>query len=210
MEAFETFEHAGVTVELHQDIDAGDPFEQFEQLAELIWTDREHAYKNVNGQVSIDHEHYLDPDRFVSTAHMQRYLTLMERYLVAVPFYLADYGSSGYQASIRDTDDERISGFLVVSEANREKVGAPLEGLEDNALGDWRQWKAWVEGDVYAYIVEPGRRDSDSCGGFYGELEYVRQEAREAAEHIAAERARLRALPWLPTFGNPIRKAVTS
>jgi hypothetical protein len=205
MEAFETFEHAGVTVEIHQDYDAGNPFEQFEQLAELVWTEREHANRNVNGRVELDHEHYLDPDRFSSTAHMQRYLTLMEGYLVAVPFHLADYGSSGHSATVRDeyADMNRVSGFLVVSEKNREKVGAPLDGLEENAMSDWREWKAWVEGNVFGYVVKAGA-DHDSVWGFYGDLDYVRKEAKEVAEGMASERRRLRSLPWLPTFGNPI------
>lgn len=213
MEPVETFEHDGVTVEIHQDYDAGDPFEQYDQLAELVWTEREHAYKNVNGHVSIDHEHYLDPDRFTSVAHMQRYLTLMERYLIAIPFRLIDYGSNGYRAMLTDETDERTSGFVVVSEANREKVGAPMEGLRDNALGDWRMWKAWVEGDVYYFHAGRGWPESECIGGFYGadhEQSGLMEEAKSIAEGIADERARQRALPWLPTFGNPIRKAATT
>src|SRR5574341_58288 len=207
MEAFETFEHAGCRVAIYQDC-AGDPFEQFEQLGELVWTEREHAYKNVGGHVSIDYEHYLNPDRFMSVAHMQRYLTLMERYLVAIPFQLSDYGSGGYRAQVRGADDDmnRVSGFLVVSEANREKVGAPLEGLADNAMNDWRMWKAWVEGEVYGYIVKTSD-ETDSCWGYYGDLDYVRKETREEADRLGADWREARALPWLPTFGNPILPA---
>ena len=195
---FETFEHAGIPVEIVQDTDAGDPFEQFEQLAEIVWTDREHASSR---------EQFRDPDYFRDVAHMQRYLTLMDGYLVAVPFRLVDYGSGGNRATLyRDAYPERVSGFLVVSEAQREKVGASREGLEENALHDWNQWRAWVEGDVYGYVVASGAEDSESVFGFYGDLEYVRKEARETAEDVAAERARLRALPWLPTFGNPIMR----
>lgn len=205
MEAFETFEHAGAKVAIYQDDAAGDPFEQFDQLGELVWTEREHAHKNVNGQVSLDHEHYLDPDRFTSTAHMQRYLTLMERYLVAIPFQLIDYGSGGYRAQTRDADADmnRVSGFLVVTEKTREKVGAPLEGLAENAMGDFRQWKAWVEGEVFGYVVKTSD-ETESCWGYYGELDYVRKEACEEAERLGAEWREARALPWLPTFGNPI------
>lgn len=210
MEAFETFEHAGTKVSIYQDYDAGDPFEQFDQLAELMWTDREHAYKNVGGRVSIDYDHFLDPERFTSAAHMQRYLTLMERYLVAIPFQLVDYGSNGYQAHVlAEPDDARISGFLVVSEANREKVGAPLEGIAENAMHDFNQWKAWVEGDVYGYVVKTSD-ERESCWGFYGDLDYVRKEAREEAERLGAEWKQARALPWLPTWGKPIAKAVTT
>lgn len=212
MEPFEIFEHAGVTIEIHQDTDAQDPFEVYDQLAELVWTDREYAWKTgAGGRVELDYEHYLDPDRFTSTAHAKRYLTLMERYLVAVPFKLNDYGSSGYQASILDehADLDRVSGFLVVTEKRRELVGAPMEGLEANALNDWKEWKAWVQGDVYGYVLKAGT-DTDSVWGFYGDLDYVRKEARAEAEGMAAERARLRALPWLPTFDNPILTGVTT
>lgn len=194
MEAFETFEHEGVTVSLYYDEHAEDPFETHDQLAELVWTERDRAYKNVGGHVSIDHAHYLDTDDFSSVEHAQRYLTLMRRYLVAVPFRVVDYGSGGVRASlVRDpwTDEDltRISGFVVVSEANREMTGAPLEGLEENALLDWKEWKAWAEGEVFGYVAalpDADEDEQDSCWGFYGDLEYVRKEAREAAEAIAS------------------------
>jgi hypothetical protein len=186
MEPFETFEHAGLTVELHQDTDAGDPFEEMDQAAELVWLNREQAYKNVNGHVSLDHDHYLDPDRLTSVAHGARYLTLMRGYLVAIPFEFYDYGSGGYRTSLVSIDSDRAAGFVCVSPKGIEVTGAP-DPLEA-AKQDFEVWRAWVEGEVSGYVVENAEGEVlDSCWGFYGELDYVRKEAKEAAEYEAHE-----------------------
>lgn len=191
MDAFETYEHKGVSVSFYYDETAGDPFEQFDQLAAIVWTDEDRARVNRNGRVSVDYSRYLDMDRFSSLAHAERYLTLMRRYLLAIPFAVIDYGSGGVRAELirepYDDRDERIlSGFLVVSEENREKVGAPMEGLRENALADWKVWKAWAQGEVYGYTAQLDD-EFDSCFGFYEgqDLTYLREAANEAADAIA-------------------------
>lgn len=209
MEPFETFEHDGLTVELHYDETAGDPFEEMDQAAELVWLDREQAYKNVGGKVSVDWGHYLDPDPLVSVAHGARYLTMMRGYLVALPFTYTDYGSGGVRASLVDPSYDLAAGYVCVHPRGIELTGAPDPA--EAARQDFEVWRAWVEGECCGYVVRAANGEVlDSCWGYYGEVDYVREEAKRSAGAIAKERREQRALPWLPTFGNPVRKAVTT
>jgi len=97
----------------------------------------------------------------------------------------------------------------VISRERAELEGMPVSSpdpetptLERLARAEFEEFAAYVAGETFGYIVGGESSDPvDSCFGFYG-LEYCRESARESAEYAAGERARLRALPWLPTFGN--------
>jgi hypothetical protein len=191
----ETETIAGVEIEYHYDWHAGNPFKEFDQAAELVALSPEFGR-------GYDCAETIDGDRFTSIRHAQRYLTLMRGYLVALPFRFDDYGSSGSQARLVDIDSDRAAGFVCVSPRGVEVTGCP--NPEEAARQDFETFRAWVEGDVYGFIVAPGRPETESCFGYYGELDYAKLEARIEAQDIATERARLRALPWLPTFGKPI------
>jgi hypothetical protein len=175
MEPFETFEHCGLRVELHYDTDAGNPFTEFDQAAEL---------RDGTGDGWGE---AIDLDAFTSTAHAARYLTLFGGCLVAIPYRLHDYGSGGYQARLTDTDDERVSGFVVVTPAGIELTGAP--DPDEAARQDFETFRQWVEGEVYGYVVRT--RDGevlDSLWRIYDdEHNYLRASARESAEHEAHE-----------------------
>jgi hypothetical protein len=176
-EPFETFDHCGLTVEIHYDDSAGNPFETFDQAAELRDGTREGWGEPI------------DLDAFTSTAHAARYLTLFGGCLVAIPYRLHDYGSGGYRACLTGTDDERVSGFVVVTPAGIETTGAP--DPEEAARQDFETFRQWIDGEVFGYVVRS--RDGevlDSCWGFYGDPDGddgVKDEARRAAEHEAHE-----------------------
>lgn len=204
----ETYEHEGVSVRIVQDPHGQDPFEAFDQAAHLVWFDRADWPRHAAGTETID------ADRFVSVAHAQRYLTMFGDKLIALPFRLDDYGSSGTSAYLVDADSDRAAGFVCVSQAGVDLTGCP--DPEQAARQDFATWAAWISGEVYAFIVAEGTPDEESCWGFYGDTEddptgiaYVKEEANAVAHEIAEERARLRALPWLPTFGNPIQTAAS-
>lgn len=203
MEPYETFEHEGMTIELpHYDTDMESPFSAYDQAASLYW----------NGSTQ-DAKHYgaepIDLDRFTSTAHAARYLTLMERCLVAIPFRIDEYGANGSRAYLTDTDDERAHGFVVVTPEGMETTGAP-DALEA-AKQDFATFAHWVAGEVSGFVVKDAAGNVlDSCWGFIGdpdEDDGVKDAAKSEAAFWAEQYREARAHPWLPTFGNPIQPA---
>lgn len=91
------------------------------------------------------------------------------------------------------------------SEAWRKSLGFTNQEQEDKyAKPEMAEYKAWIEGDCYSYVVEkqvewmateydaetfPTKTTwevVDSCGGYYGE-EYAREAALEAFESEAGE-----------------------
>lgn len=174
----ETFTHEGVRCEIHADEHADNPYQTFEQASGLVFgypLAREYDWSTER----------IDFDLFVSVAHAARYLTLVSRFLVAIPFRVDDYGSGGIRVYLTDTDDGRVAGFVVVSQAHIDATGA-LDP-EDAARQDFETFRQWVEGEVYGYVVAPGTASEESCWGFYGAIEYVREEAGDNAEYVAEQ-----------------------
>ena len=48
--------------------------------------------------------------------------------------------------------------------------------------GEVEEYDQYLTGQVYGYVVEAEDGEEDSCWGFFGEIEYVRGEARSSAE----------------------------
>ena len=208
MYTVEEYEHAGIPVRIVHDEDAENPYYAFDQASELLYSgDYDFKCKPVPAFGSW----YRDEP---SSAIMARWLTLFGGYALAIPWHLADYGSNGLQVWLHDPDDDPASGFVVMTQATINKEwGGEREKAEACARAEFETFCNYVEQDVYGFIVAEGTEDEDPCFGFYGSLDghysgrevpYVMQEANAVAECIAEERARLRSLPWLPTFGSPI------
>src|SRR5574337_684291 len=145
MEAFETFEHWGVKVELFADDDAGDPFENFDQASRLVWRDSAAAREQYRDVETVNDER--------ENAVTQRWLTLFDGEAVALPFQYRDWGSSGQRAWICDVED--CDGFVCVS---REKMleewpdGGTIDGEQLTSVGmaercardEFETWAAWL------------------------------------------------------------------
>ncbi len=161
---------------------------------------------------------------------LHRYLLTAVGYVAAVPFSFSDYGSGGAVLSPGDpgeTHDYGMAGFIVTTADRVEELGAPRGDEERQLRGELRDWAAFVAGEVVGYVVKDTDGEVvDSCWGFYPEhftpeereqygrpatddgLEYVRQEARDAAESERderIERAERRQLGWaLARVGSPV------
>lgn len=220
-EPFETFEHAGFTIELHPDWDNPPAPSDWDNLGELVsfsplW--REYAYGK-DGQTPGRESTSQEDAAFERGGWrlLERYLLSACGYVCAIPFRFDDYGSGG--CSIRETsDDDRMAGFLVTTADRVEELGAPRGDVERQLRGELAEWGQYAAGEVVGYVVRETVQTSsganvgrvvDSCWGFYPEhfntgpvgdgLEYVRTEARAAAENEAAdrvERARLASFGW--------------
>lgn len=201
MNTAEKYEHAGIPVRIVVDEWAENPYVANDQASEILYSG-DYDFKT-EPVPKLGAWYREDP----SSAVMCRWLTLFGGYVLAIPFYLADYGSGGLRAWLHEPNDEPASGYLVLSKEayDREFTGMPLSGdaeftAEKTCRAEFETFCQYLEGDVYGFIVAEDSDDEDSCWSFYG-LEYCQEAANESAEWIAGERARLRALPWLPTFG---------
>jgi hypothetical protein len=184
MEPAETFEHKRLTVKLYYDSDAGNPREEWDHIGTMVafsplW--REYHF--------ADRESTSEEDSAQDRGILARWLSFTKG-AVMVPFYFADYGSSGQR--IYETHEENASGFFY---ADRDTVvreyGNDSPESRELALtllrAELREMSQWVEGDVWGYVIETPKGFTDSLWGLFG-FEYAKQEAIEAADYIA-ERA---------------------
>lgn len=193
MEAFETFTHAGLTVEIWQDEDPMSPLE-WDNLSEVV------AFGSLSREYRkgsmYDRETTTTEDDAQARGILARYLRM--RGDEALFFQVADYGSGGTRV-LEDDDDNSPSGFLLVS---REKIvseyGADTaehrETVRRCMAGELATLDQYANGEVYGVVVldEHGEH-LDSLWGIYDgkawrDDSYLRTEAREMAEHAASAR----------------------
>lgn len=186
------FEHVGIPIKIIYDPHADDPRHNRDSIAVYVWgPDYSHlAEKNHDEFINLDHYDFREATQWTPVAKAARWLTLMDYHAIAVPFRIEDYGSNGSQAYLSDLDDDRCSGFVCIPrKAVTEELTAwpewdPMEYIK----ADFGEFAAWIENEVYGWVAADGEDDEESCWGYYGDLEYARNEAKEAAEHIAKER----------------------
>lgn len=66
----------------------------------------------------------------------------------------------------------------------RRERKTPAQWAERCMLAALKEVRAWIEGDVYGFVVTRKGKEIDSCWGYYGDLGYVIGEAKAAAEHL--------------------------
>lgn len=196
----ETYEHHGVTVEIETDDDrAGSP-RDWDNVSRLYcWDDR------MSGVVSEgENDEMFGPGDHNGLADAIEHL-IAQGAVVILPLYLLDH--SGYSISsgpnIIELDDEgryracRSEGRFAGDSAgwDTSMVGFAWAKGDTDSPDPLAACEAEIEtldqyftGDVYGYIVDPDG-EGESCWGFYG-LECVKEEANDAAEHVAHQRER--------------------
>ncbi len=202
MEPFETFEHAGFTVELHQDYDSGGPGE-WDNLGTLFSFSQGNELQGFGDRSDSVGQSFEAQERD-RPGFTIRYLRACGYH--AVLFQYQDYGSSGARILALDDDgDDRATGYIACS-FERMRAEGPVDGDWRRALvGELGNWDAWVEGTVVGVVVRDDRGEVvDSVWGFYPDdegdgLEYARSEGRSWAESerdSRLARAEARQLGW--------------
>jgi len=161
--AYETFEHAGFRVSIHQDEDASAPENGNNDLF-LVTTRNRHFVVQRKG---------FELDSIRDGEHKKDYH--------ALPLFA--YIHSGVALSLwrggqfSDPWDSGQIGYVLV------KKRQGFRNIRKAAESLMSEWNQYLSGDVWGYIVEDADGNNvDSCWGFYG-LEYVQKEARESAEY---------------------------
>lgn len=216
MEALESFEHAGCTILLYPDWDAMPPSD-WDTLGTLYrvsgdsYTCMEDAGYNVREIMERR-----------GVRGMLRYLSLFEG-VTALPVDVLDYGSSGVLIREAHERDDDCSAYLGTTKKRADELGVPHDKILEGLRAELEQWRAYFEGNVVGYVVLAGTLPTwamsekmqeaylrqletvDSCWGFYPEstgdgFDYVREEARYAAEWEANQREHAASL-GIPTIG---------
>lgn len=222
VEAFETFEHAGLKVELHYD-DAPehqDPREYDNVGTMVCWHDRatlgdeQLDRHTMTFEVPCDRcngEGWREIGRWnVDCAkcggqgevdvHPVEHFKRTRGARVVLPLYLYEHGGMTMRTTaFGDPWDSGQVGFIFDTPKGLHDCWGPDatdEQITEVLKGEVELYDTWLRGEVYGYIVTgpdgedipellPTGTPDFSCWGYLGELDYVRSEARRAADECA-------------------------
>lgn len=233
MSIAEKYDHEGIPVEIHYDEEGGeyaDP-RQGDNLTTMVCWHPDYVlgdeqFCNPDGRGALDRDRHGAvrnyAGEFRSMEHLRRYIGIMRQGVCILPLSIYDHsGISMYVGGRHDFpfdtagwDTTHVGFIYTTHERITELCGEGEEyhsgeWIEKQVRQDVETYNLYLTGQVYGYVVAPGAEDAESCWGFLGD-EGVKEEANAVAASIAEARREARAHPWLPTFGNPIRKAMTA
>jgi len=193
----ETIEHKGYKITVHNDEDAINPREDFDNFGRMICF---HKRYDLGDKHTEDHE--LDPMEF--KAWIEKHTG---KDVVSLPLYLFDHGGitmSTSDSQFRACDshgwDWGLVGWIYVTKENIRKeyskkrcskstVAKALELLR----GEVKTYDDYITGRVYGYNIykaddEDNEESLDSCWGFFGEYnDYMVPEAKSIIDHWIEE-----------------------
>jgi len=186
----ESFEHKGITVEIHADENPQSPRE-WETMGTMVCFHRRNS-------LGDDNHGYKSQD-FNNFAELLKQIIKDHRPAAIVPLYLFDH--SGITISSKPERFRRWDshgwdwgqvGFVYVS---REKALSEYGGEQITPfikeqtlsvlLAEIETYDQYLRGEVYGYVIKDADGEHlDSCWGYYG-IEECREEAKAAADCIA-------------------------
>lgn len=177
---------------MHYDTDPMSPAE-WDTLGTMYACKRDAEYQGFRPH-SETHGQALEALERRGVACMIRYLRLCYG-VTAVPFDIYDHGT----VTIREASegDDNCSGYIAADAESIEMTGVLPEDVTKGLQSELGEWRALFDGEVVGYVVTCEGTHIDSCWGFYPDkstpedrdgLEYVREQAREAAQSEQAER----------------------
>jgi hypothetical protein len=189
----DTFEHAGLTVEIHYDDSPESPREWSNVGHMVCW----HRRTNL-GDETIRTEDYANMDALLDSFRDQGARVIL-------PLWLYEHGGMSMRVgdgnAFSDEWDSGLVGFIYdTPEGVKECIGddATEEQIKACLVQEVETYDEFLQGMVYGYEVKDVEGEVlDACWGYYGS-DHVRQSAREAAEGEAAniERERVEAKYW--------------
>ena len=193
MDAIETYEHAGLTIEIHVDECPESPRE-WDNAGKLVIYSRYGANHMEVNELDMtfrpeDYPGWDELENDVLKFYPGAELLPVYRYVHSA----VAYNTTGFSCP---WDSGRVGFILMTKETMLEEWGKKIvtqrvRGMARKCMaGEVETYSQWANGEVYGYIIKDENGEDlvggfyDSCWGFYGE-EYVKQEAESAAESIA-------------------------
>jgi hypothetical protein len=181
MDAIQSFKHKGYTVEIHQDEDPLNPRTEFDNL----------------GTMTGFHRNYTIGDKhsFKSPTEVEAHIKATKA--VCLPVYLFDHSG----LTVRTTpfscpwDSGQVGYIFIEREKILKEYGAKRltsalrKKVEEILRSEVETFDQYLTGAVYGYVVKKNDKTEESCWGFFGDIEYVLQEAKDMAEGLAREAA---------------------
>ncbi|MGH9391383.1 MAG: hypothetical protein ACRD1Z_17390, partial [Vicinamibacteria bacterium] len=177
--ALETEKVGRYTVEIHTDPDAESPRE-WSNIGKMICFHKRYT---------LGDKHDFKHDDFSGWAELEKHLREKEGAVLVLPLYLFDHsGITMRTEPFGDPWDSGQVGLIYATEAAileaflKKKLGSRvLELARKNLIGEVKDYDDFLTGQVYGYIIkDENGEDVDSCWGFFGGIEYCREEARAA------------------------------
>ena len=199
----EEFEHAGMTCEIHWEEDNSfcDPRE-WENLGTMVcWHPDyylgDYQFTNPDGRGAVKDRFHRDD--FDSMDVLARYLTMFEGAVGLLPLSL--YEHSGitmfvghrYPFDSQGWDTTTVGFIYTTADRILEMCGEDFiysdpTWIEKQLRAEVEVYDSWLRGEVYWWCVkDPEGEFMDSCGGYVGDIDYVKKEAMESAEALAKD-----------------------
>ena len=190
MDAIETYEHAGLTIEIHVDEYSESPRE-WDNAGKLVIYSRYGVEVDELDRTfrTDDYSNWDELEKAVLECYPKAELLPVYRY----EHSCVAYNTTGFSCP---WDSCRV-GFILctyedmLKEWGKKIVTQRVRGMARKCMAsEVKTYSQWANGEVYGYIIKDENGEDlvggfyDSCWGFYGE-EYVKQEAESAAESIA-------------------------
>lgn len=187
----EEFEHIGLKCEIHYEEDqSGESPRDWENVGTMVcWHPDyylgDYQIPNPDGRGAIKDRFHRDD--FKSIEALGRYLSLVEKAACVLPLSLYEHsGISIFVGRSNPWDaqgwDTTTVGFIYA------KATDEVEDLEKTLRSEVAIYDSYLRGEVYYWCVKDKDDEVlDSCGGYVGDLDYVRTEAKSNAEWNARD-----------------------
>lgn len=199
-EPFETYEHAGMTIELYPEYDAEhlDPREWDNLGIMVCWHPDyylgDYQIKNPAGRGAV--KNAFPQTYFESFEELVDYLKEEEKAVCILGLTVYEHsGLTMYVGGKYDFPfdsagwDTTETGFIYTTPEKIAEHGTPEDKVEEALRQEVKTYAAWLEGDVIAWVLRDKDGEVvDSCGGYIDDYDYAKKEAEAAAEFYEKER----------------------
>lgn len=191
----ESFEHRGLTIEIHYDPEPLNPRREYEHETTMALFHRNYDLGDEN--------HGIDSEDFDGWEEMSLHIEKKLKAVVILPVYLIDHSGLAVRSGPFFEDpggwDSGVVGFIFQTakgireqwmlprnkKLTDEQIAAALNGLEIE-IGEYNDY---LSGNCYGYVIEDADGDHlESCWGFLGDDTYCKAEAISMADAIADRR----------------------